>query len=702
MMKPGPALLACGLLASLAAAPAHASSKNVKASLLSETASLRPGQPVTLGLRLEMAEGWHTYWKNPADSGLPTKLKWSLPEGFAAGEIAWPHPERIAAPPLMSYGYEREVVLPVVVTVPSGLTAGQPVRLAARADWLECKEICLPGKADLELTLPVGADQPKPSEHAALFARSRARMPGDAAAWKVRALAAPGRHVLAFAAAAAPRDVYFFSDAPQVVEYAAPQKLARTGDGYTLELTPAANGPKAERLTGVLVAEGAGQPVALAIDAALEPVASVPAGTAVGGASGLLRPLLFAFLGGLILNLMPCVLPVLSLKVMGFVRQAGEARVWRHGLAFTAGVLASFWAVAGLLLVLRAGGERIGWGFQLQSPAFVAVLAVLFLLIALNLLGVFEVGMSLVGAGNAVQGKSGLASSFWSGLLATVVATPCTAPFMGSALGFALAQPPAAALLVFTSLGLGMAAPYLLLSASPRLLRFVPKPGAWMETFKELMAVPMLATVVFLCWLLGQQAGVDGMAWLLAALIPVGFGAWLYGRAARAAGGGRPRLLPVAGAALLVIAGVALAVTRATVPVAVASRAEGTPDALGWEPFSAERRDALLAEGKPVFIDFTAAWCLSCQVNERVALETPAVRERMRAHGVALLKADWTLRDERISEALTSYGREGVPLYVLYGRERGAAPVLLPEVLTPGIVLGALDGTLGTQAVDAR
>jgi thiol:disulfide interchange protein DsbD len=452
----------------------------------------------------------------------------------------------------------------------------------------------------------------------------------------------------------------------------------------------------------VLVAQGPGAPVAVAIDAVLEPVASVPAGTAVDGASsGLLRALLFAFLGGLILNLMPCVLPVLSLKVMGFVRQAGERRVWRHGLAFTAGVLASFWAVAGLLLVLRAGGERIGWGFQLQSPSFVAVLAVLFLLIALNLLGVFEVGMSLVGAANAVQGKTGLASSFWSGLLATVVATPCTAPFMGSALGVALGQPPAAAMLIFTALGLGMAAPYLLLSASPRLLRFVPKPGAWMETFKELMAVPMLATVVFLCWLLGQQAGVDGMAWLLGALIPVGFGAWLYGRAARAAGGARPRLLPVAGAALLVVAGLALALTRATVPVAAAARAAGTADRLGWEPFSVERRDALLAEGTPVFIDFTAAWCLSCQVNERVALETPAVRERLRAHGVALLKADWTLRDDRISQALTSYGREGVPLYVLYGRERGASPVLLPEVLTPGIVLGALDGTLGTQAVDA-
>lgn len=689
------------IAAATLAGPVHAAgSKNVQASLLSETASIQPGKPVQLGLRLQMADGWHTYWKNPADSGLPTKLKWTLPEGFTADPFQWPHPERISLPPLMSYGYNDEVLLPVTVHAPADLPVGQPVRLAARADWLECKEICLPGKAELEIALPVEAVA-RPSEAAPLFAKTRGRLPGDGGPWRVRALSVEKRYVLAFTPAAAPSEAYFFPDQPQVVEYAEPQRLLRTADGFTLEMAPAVNGARPERLTGVLVTETGRGPLAITVDAAVEAASSAPTGTEVvrhrGGVWG---PMGAAFLGGLLLNLMPCVLPVLSLKVLGFVRQAGEQRVWRHGLAFTAGVILSFWALAGLMLALRAGGERIGWGFQLQSPGFVAMLAVLFLLIALNLLGVFEIGMSMMGAANSVQGAGGLASSFWSGLLATVVATPCTAPFMGSALGFGLSQPKLQSLLVFTALGLGMSAPYLLLSASPRLLRFVPRPGPWMARFKELLAVPMLATVVFLAWLLGQQAGVDGMAWLLAAFIPVALGAWIYGRASRAALEGRPHRGSMAWAGALVVAGLALALTRATVPVAAAPATAGS---LGWEPFSVERRDALRAQGTPVLIDFTASWCLSCQVNERVALETPAVRAKLREHGVVLLKADWTRRDDRITEALASYGREGVPLYVLYGREKNASPRLLPEVLTPGIVLTALDEHLGrAQAAEIR
>jgi thiol:disulfide interchange protein DsbD len=687
-----------GFLVAMAAAatPLHAAgSKNVQASLVSETASVQVGQPLQLGLRLQMADGWHTYWKNPADSGLPTKVTWTLPAGFTAGPLEWPRPERISVPPLMSYGYNEEVLLPATVQVPADVPAGQSVRIAARVDWLECKEICLPGKAELEITLPVEAAA-RPSDVAPLFAKTRGLLPTDGGAWRVHALSVPKRLVLAFTPAAAPTEAYFFPDKPQVIEYAEPQKLRRTADGFTLELTPALNGATPERLTGVLVTETGQAAHAIAVDAAIEAAASLPAGTeVVHPRGGLWLPLGAAFLGGLLLNLMPCVLPVLSLKVLGFVRQAGEQRVWRHGLAFTAGVVLSFWALAGLMLALRAGGESIGWGFQLQSPAFVAFLAVLFLLIALNLLGVFEVGMSMTGAGNRAHGAAGLASSFWSGLLATVVATPCTAPFMGSALGFGLSQPGLHTLILFTALGLGMAAPYLLLSASPRLLRFVPKPGPWMTRLKELLAVPMLATVVFLSWLLGQQTGVDGMAWLLAAFIPVALGAWVYGRASHRALEGRPHRASMAWAGALVAAGIALALTRATVPVAAAPVAGGTADHLGWEPFSVERRDALRAAGTPVLIDFTASWCLSCQVNERVALETPAVRARLREHGVALLKADWTRRDDRITQALASYGRQGVPLYVLYGRDKDAPPLLLPEVLTPGIVLEALDEHLG-------
>jgi thiol:disulfide interchange protein DsbD len=687
-----------GVALALTAPSWAAGSANVTVSLLSETASIQPGREVTLGLRLQMADGWHTYWKNPADSGLPTRLTWRLPAGFEAGPLQWPRPERIAAPPLMSYGYEGEVLLPVTVRTPRDLPAGEPLRLAVRADWLECAEICLPGKAELEVVLPVRDAAPAPSDAAPLFARAREDLPGDAGPWRVRALAVSKRLVLAFTPGTAVHEAYFFSDQPQAVEFAEPQKLLQTADGFTLDLAPSLSGPRATRLSGVLAVETAAGPRAVAVDVPVEAAAAAPAGHEVAAPVSPWLPVAFAFVGGVLLNLMPCVLPVLALKVLGFVRQAGERRVWRHGLAFTLGVLASFWTLAGLMLALRAGGRSIGWGFQLQSPAFVAAMAVLFLLIALNLMGVFEVGLSLVGAGQSRRPSEGHGASFWSGLLATVVATPCTAPFMGSALGFGLSQPAAHSLLVFTALGLGMAAPYLLLSASPRLLRFVPRPGPWMVRFKELMAVPMLATVVFLVWLLGRQAGVDGMAWLLAGLVLVGLAASLYGRAALAAVEGRPRRWSLAGAGLLFAAGLAMALTRATVPAAASAAAA---EASGWEPFSEARRDALRAAGTPVFIDFTAAWCLSCQVNERVALEDPAVRARLREHGVALLKADWTLRDDRVTAALASYGRQGVPLYVLYGREKDAPPRLLPEVLTPGIVLDALDEHLGdTQAAD--
>jgi thiol:disulfide interchange protein DsbD len=716
--------LACAMTA--ARGGSSAPGRHVKVTLLSPVESMKPGLPLRVGIHLEMEPGWHTYWKNPADSGLPTKVTWRLPAEFAAGPLEWPFPKRIAAPPLMSYGYEGDVLLTATLATPADLSAGSDVTIAGRVDWLECREACLPGKAEVALVLPVRAAEPEASAAGPLFERTRHALPVEAAGWGISAGRGADALSLAFRPpnGVKPREAYFFVDRPLVADYAAPQTLRREDSGFRLEIAPAANAQPPARLSGVLLAEtvDGGAPIALAVDVPLAAESAAPApaprGAAVppvvapsgaraatGASAGTLGvALLFAFVGGLALNLMPCVLPVLSLKVMAFVRQSGEGdgprRPWRHGLAFTAGVLLSFWTLAGVLLALRAGGRQVGWGFQLQSPAFVAFLAGLFLLLALNLFGVFEVGSSLAAAGNFAASRRGLASSFWNGALATLVATPCTAPFMGSALGYGLAQPALVSLAIFTALALGMAAPYLLLSANPRLTRYVPRPGAWMEAFKQLMGFVLVATVAALLWLYGRQTGVDGMARLVGALVGVSLGAWIYGRGAAPGRSVRAYALYASGAAVLVVASLAAGLAPAEgapAPAAVTSPSAPGESGLAWEAYSPERLAELRRQGKPVFIDFTASWCLTCQVNERVALGAPEVRERFVREGVTLMKADWTLRDDRITEALAGYGRQGVPVYVLHGRDGEVPGRVLPEVITPGIVLAAIDDTLAAR-----
>ncbi len=667
--------------ASGATLTASGTSKNATVTLVPEVGALQAGRPIWVGLNIKLAPEWHTYWKNPGDSGLPTRIRWRLPEGFSAGEIQWPSPERIPAEPLMSYGYGHEVLLLTEIRTPAALASNE-VTLAGRVDWLECREACLPGKAELAITLPVATGPARPlAEWGEAFRKARERLPRTNASLKVEAVSRGDELTLSVAGISAPKQAYFFAAKAEVVEHAAPQKLTRAGGAFRLRMTRAVNTPVPERIAGVLEADGQAYEIQAPVRGA--PGNDPEAASPDSEAPGLIGALGLAFVGGLVLNLMPCVLPVLSLKVMSFVRQ-GESRfgALRHGLAFTAGVLAFFWILAGALLALRAGGQQIGWGFQLQSPPFVVFLAVLFLLVALNLFGVFEVGQSLTAAANLASNSRGLQASFWSGALATLVATPCTAPFMGGALGFALGQPAWSTLLVFSLLGLGMAAPYVLLSASPRLLKLLPRPGRWMETFKQAMGFPMLATVVFLVWLFGRQMGVGAMTALLAALLLVSSGAWLYGRGAHASGTGR--FTTVASAAGLVVCGLLLGLSQAAAPAAAEARTDR-----GWEPYSEERLRELRQTGTPVFVDFTADWCLTCQVNDRVALQHPDVRRRLDDKGVALLKADWTLRDERITRALLAHGRQGVPVYALY---KGAEePRLLPELLTPGIVLRALD-----------
>ena len=690
------------LLALLCWLPALAAAQeptaHARVSLLADVRGVLPGQPFSVGVRFEIDRGWHIYWQNPGDSGQAPRIDWQLPPGFAAGDVEWPYPEQVSPPPVVTYGYARQVVLPVTMTPPPGLAG--PVTVRARVQYLVCKDLCLPEQAELALELPVlDRAQPDPAGQRAIAA-ARARLPRQWPALTVDA-ARFERHVyLSWPAALGSGAVRFFPDREGQFRHSAGQVLERVGDRLRLTLT--ATALPLERLTGVLVDprgwDGAGRVPAVAVDvpvrlldqapAAGQPVAARAKQPATGG-MGLALAAGLALLGGLILNLMPCVFPVLSVKVLSFIQLAhgDPGRVRRHGLAFLAGVLVSFWLLAGLLLALRAAGGGVGWGFQLQSPGFVAAMALLLTAVGLNLLGAFEVGLGLARLAGSAPQPAGYPGSFLTGVLAVVVAPPCTAPFMGTALGFALARPAPEALAVFTALGLGMALPYLLLAEMPGLLARLPRPGAWMVTLRQGLAFPLFATAVWLAWVLGRQAGVDAVALLLLAALGVGLAAWGAGHLQRGTRRWLPGAVVLAGLGIAAVLGFAAAMrpVESAAPVRAASPAAG----IDWQPWSAPRVTELRAAGRPVFVDFTAAWCISCQVNKQVALDTPTVARRFAELGVVALEADWTRYDPAITEALAGFGRSGVPLYVYY--PPGGEPKLLPAVLTPATVLAALD-----------
>lgn len=565
----------------LLALAAPASAGHVRAELLSSRASAAPGESFAAALRLRHDPGWHTYWLNPGDSGMPTTLKWTLPPGWSASPFAWPAPRRIVVPPLTSFGYGGELFLPLTLTAPQ---KKGPAVLKARADWLECADICVPGQAELTLRVGVGESRPGAS-----IPKPELPVPQPGAA--TRALSeegkvvvrVPGRHPGA----------EFFPEQALFEGTRGPVSVGPAETELVLPLSPGAQAP--ERLSGVLRRPG-------------HPPAQVELPVEAGG--GLARPLLLAFLGGLLLNLMPCVFPVLSLKVLGLLKQPGR----RHVLAYCLGVVLSFELLAAGLIAARAAGASLGWGFHLQSAPVVAALALLCVLVGLNLLGWFEVGTQLMSLGGGERG------SFMSGVFAVVVAAPCTAPFMGAALGWALTRPALESLAVFGSLGVGTAAPYAVLASWPALLRRLPRPGAWMETLKKALSVPMFATALWLLWVLARL------------LAPA----------------------PALGAE--------------------------------WKPWSPEAVAEARARKETVFVDFTASWCLTCQVNERVVLARPEVKAAL-AEAVAL-KADWTNRDASIAAELARHGRSGVPLYIVY--PKGGEAVLLPELLTPSLVLDAL------------
>ncbi len=684
MWRPALILLALSAAPALAVESAPQRSARATASLAADVAAVAPGETFHLGLRLRLAPGWHSYWRNAGDAGAPTEVTLSLPEGVSAGRIAWPVPERIPYGPLVNYGYKDEVLLPIAVQVPASLRPGDSFPVQAEASWLVCEEVCIPEEGYFTLTLPV-AVRPVPSPTMSGLFEAAAARAARPAPWMAAAGATGRQASLTLSGPgltpSVVQDAFFFPHAPGTLDNTAPQPLRWHGEALTIGLT-LLEGQRPEALEGTLVVRDAGGQ-----RAGFELMAPVAGPAAAADGLPFARALIFALLGGLILNLMPCVFPVLAMKAMALARLSGEAKrqVRLHAASYTAGVLAGFAAIGGGLLALRAGGAAAGWGFQFTEPAFVASMAWLMLAVALNLAGVFTIGRP-VGAGQALAGRGGHLGAFFTGALAVLLATPCTAPFMAAALGAALAMPPAPAMGVFLALGLGLASPYALLGLFPGLARALPRPGPWMERLRQFLAFPMLGAAVWLVWVLAQQVGPDGVLWTLAGGVVLAAGLWALGLAQ---GGGRGR----AATAGRIAAGIAVLVALALLPrlsamPAIAAEAEASP---GAEPWSAARLDALRTAGRPVFVNATAAWCITCQVNERVALRAQAVQDAFASRGIAYLKADWTRGDPAVTALLRQHGREGVPLY-LYWAPGAAEPAVLPQLLTESAVLGALGG----------
>jgi thiol:disulfide interchange protein DsbD len=686
---------------------------HIEVELVSQEAGVAPGSTVYVALRQKIQPGWHTYWRNPGDAGDATRIVWTLPAGWTAGDIVWPTPEKSRVGPLLDFAYTGEVLLPVPISVPADAQVGSVVTLKAAAAFLVCEQVCVPEDAVVTLTLPVVAGMPGTDpKWGAKVAETLAKAPKPAG---LKAVFELQGSVLKLAVTGAPlkgADVsgaFFYPYSGKVIEHPPEQAIERGPEGLTLSLTPGYDFTQAEakptELSGVLALNGAAYEITATpgtIPATAGGLGAPPAakgkahGSTEGASLGLPLAVAFAFLGGLILNLMPCVFPILSMKAASLTAHAHDAGKTRvQGLAFLAGVVVTFLVLAGLLIAVRAGGAAVGWGFQLQSPAVVAALALLMLLVALNMSGVFEVGASVQGVASGASG-SGIGGSFLTGTLAVLVAAPCTAPFMAGALGYALTQPPLLSLAVFLGLALGFAAPFVILAFVPALLGRLPRPGPWMDVLKKGLAFPMYATAAWLAWVFSQQTGSIPLAALLAASVLVAFAAWLYGLAQERRISGKGAAVPFVLAALSLVAAVALVVVGVRAAPAASAPAAGTSaeapagPGLASEPWSPEKVKALQAEGKVVMVDFTADWCVTCKVNEGTALKGQRLVDAFKASDAVLLRADWTKRDATIAAALAEHGRAGVPLYLVYPKGSGD-PVILPQLLTEGLVIEAIE-----------
>jgi thiol:disulfide interchange protein len=665
------ALTAAGPAAALESAPSTSSRDTV--TLVSDTDAVAPGTPFRVGLRFRLTPGWHTYWRNPGDAGVAPDLALVLPQGTQSGPIEWPTPRRVAEGPVMTYAYTGDLLLPVAVT--SAGHAG-PIPVQAHARWLVCKEICVPEQADFRLELPEGSAAP--SAQAPLFAAHDLAVP-RASPWQAQI--APDGSLWVQGPELRPAtvtDAWFIPDHAGIIEDDAAQPLSVRQGGFVLALKLAQDAKPDAGLSGILTVRDR---TGLQTDVELHAVSGAAPTPAF---PPLRRILVFAFLGGLILNLMPCVFPVLAMKAVALAQGAARGEARAHGLFYTAGVLVMFAGLAVALLTARAAGAAAGWGFQFASPVFVAAMAWLLFGVGLNLSGVFAFGDGLTGTGSALAARGGHLGSFCTGLLAVLVATPCTAPFMGVAIAAGLAAPPAVTVLVFLVMGLGLAAPYAAFSAVPSLARLAPRPGRWMEVLKQGLAFPMYGAAAWLLWVVSQEAGPAGVLGTAVGFVLLGFAAWVLGIGQQASSRSRRFGQSAAVAAVLLAAAVLSGIAVAPGTPTAASTTEGA------EAFSPVRLAALRAEGRPVFVNMTAAWCVTCLVNERVAISGAEVRQAFAAHQVAYLKGDWTRQDPAISAFLREYGRDGVPLYVYYPPHDGR-PVVLPQILTENEVLEELN-----------
>jgi thiol:disulfide interchange protein DsbD len=668
----------------------------VQANLIADTTTIVPGKAFTAGLLLKAVPGWHTYWQYPGDAGIPTEINWHLPAGWKTGPIQWPIPQKLSEPGgIEIYGYHGEVLLMMRVTPPATV-AEKSAHLAGDVDWLVCEKVCIPGSGKVALDLPVGETAAPANE--ALFSKTRAQLPralpNDARTLLRWSRDAQAFHLTITDKSLAQNPSLDFFPLPTGTTVIGHPKREATENGLAAFRIPIQSAdPKVQSLDGLLIfdhqawslgamnAGGTAAPASPA--AAATPMAPQDAG-------GLLKFLLFGFVGGFILNLMPCVLPVISLKIFGFIQHAGDRRgkIFGNGLAFSLGIFAWFLGLALLLIGLKAAGHQITWAFQFTNPLFVVVMSAVVLVFALNLFGVFEISLPAAATSGMLgwSAREGYAGSFFQGVFATVLATPCTAPFLGSALGFAFAASAGVILLMFAAIAAGMSAPYLLLTAQPAWMRFLPRPGAWMVRVKQFMGFLLIATLLFLLWVLGAQRGPEAIVWTSAFLLALSVACWLKGSFSTPLASGRQRGVVLMLMVLLVFGSGWYFIGKKfnaleTAPSLTKSH---------WVPFTPERLQSELAQGRGVFLDFTAAWCITCKFNEASVLETAAVREAFEHSGVVKMKADWTNADPVITKTLKQFGRVGVPLYVLYPPGKPNQPIVLPELLTQSLVLDHL------------